>query len=195
MGGVSKLQIAKNSDRRVRRNNELLWSAIVEVAEAHFDDLPFGAREVLIRAGKSESSPMLTRDRGGLKRFVSDTWEEFANELQALVNRYKGEAIERSFCRDLGFLFVMYHDFIQLDIVAHSHRYIKEVLEMIEPMIDERYLLIFKAEFYQLAVLWHEDGFTRASVLEKYGNELYRLFMKYHAAWPQPNDNNHEENS
>lgn len=179
MGGTSKVQIAKYSDRRVKRNNELLWSGIVVAAKTHFDDLPFGAREVMIHAGKNESSPMLTRDRGGLKRFMSDYWKEFIRELRIIVKGYKEDPAGRVFCRELGFLLVSYHGFFELDVTTLGYRYAKATLELIEPLIDERHLLIFCAEFYQLIALWCDDGFTRGSVIEKYGDELYRLFTKY----------------
>lgn len=185
-GAVSKSHLVNGKDRRVRSTNELIWSAIVETAKEHQDDYPFSAMEVLIHAGKSKYNPTITRDRGGLKNFISDYRKAFLQDLEDLVNKEIENTgkISVNFCRDFGFLIITYRALLSMDFVTDSHRNIKLMIKVVSPLILDKRLLFFSAEFYQLLATWFDEGFTRESVLTGFGRKLHNLFTSYQIVRP-----------
>ena len=187
MGGAKeKHSRATSNHRRAIHSNEQLSSVIIELAKENIDELPFSARAVAIKAGKSSTSPIITRDRGGLKQFICDIREAFVSELQLLIDAEMenyGE-ISLKFCRSLGFLIVSYSLIFELDIILESHHNIQVMVGTLQPLIREAQLLFFGAELYRLLDAWSKESFSRASVLAGYDEKLRSLFIKYQIRRP-----------
>ena len=169
-----------------RGNNALIWSAILELSMEHQDEFPFSAREVVRRVGTIKCHSAITRDRNGLVGFQRKDRARFVDELKKEVAReatHTGE-IGSVFCHRIGSLIVTYYALFALDIITHGYRNTKVMLVEVKPLILEKHLLIFCAEFYQLLSDWHAEGFTRDSLSVKYGSLIHQLFRKYQKTRP-----------
>ncbi len=177
----------KKIDKRVLKKDMDIWRAIVSLSEDTVDEFAFTAEDVSRWLGKENSGTTITRNRGGLKHMICHKREEFLEDIKQLVNEEAtntGE-ISLSFCRKLGFLISVYNVLFVIDIVQHSYRNTELLLEPVRVLINEKVYLLFGPSFYLLLVRWyHEDGFTRESVLEKYENRIRALFLRYQVVRP-----------
>ena len=185
MGGTSRTLNTK--DKRVVNNNKLIWTAILELEEAHLGEFSFSAREVVRQIHKgSNHGSLITRERGGLKQFLYDLQKEFIDQLGILVNEEQtmcGE-ISAKFCRQLGFLISAYHPLFSLDIISHSHRNTELILDATKPLIRGKHLSFFGIELYSMLIEWRCEEFARELVVAKYSKRLHVLFLKYQVHRP-----------
>lgn len=184
MGGTSKTLNTK--DKRVINNNKLICAAILELAKEHLGELPFSAREVARQVHKSNSSSLITRERGGLKQFLYDLQKEFTDELIILVNEeqtMRGE-ISTRFCRQLGLLISSYHILFSLDIISHSHLNTELILDVTKSLIQEKHRSFFGIELYLILMEWQSKEFARELAPVKYAKRLRILFLKYQISRP-----------
>lgn len=185
MGGRSKT-IKNANDKRVTTNDQIFWSAIIDLAGAHKDEFPFTAQDVVRLAMGYNFGSAITRQRGGLKKFHLDYRAAFVKELRKLV---KGEEkhsgpIESKFCRNLSFLIADYYELFAIDIVSDSHRNTKVMLDEIRILIEEGRLPFFALELYLLLKDWHKDGFSRDLIFSRYAKRMEELFLKYQIRRP-----------
>ena len=176
------------NNRQVIANNDLLWSVILDLSEENIDNMPFSARQVVMRVGKRHSGSLITRERGGLCKLLCDYRADFLLLLSRLVNaeNNKTGAIDHVFCRRLGFLITDYSPLFVLDIITDSHRNTKAMPIALKSLINEKHYLFFGAEVYQLLMDWNteEEGFTRELVLTKYEKQLHRIFERHQVTRP-----------
>ena len=177
----------KKLDKRAKKKDEEIWRAIASLSADTVDEFTFTAEDVARWLGKESSGTTITRNRGGLKLMLYHKREGFLEDIKQLVNEEvtnTGE-ISLSFCRKLGFLISAHNVLFVIDIVQHSYRNTELLLEPVKVLINEKVYELFGPSFYLLLVRWyHEDGFTRESVLEKYENRIRALFLRYQVVRP-----------
>ena len=186
MGGTKhKGQIVKQ-DRRTENTDERIAATVIEMVEEHLDEFPFSARAVARRIGKLNSHTIITRGRDGLKGYYVGKRQDFLRALRRLVvdeQKNRGE-ISAEFCRKFGMLVISYHVLFALDIITRSFRNIEYLAEALSPLINEKSVISFGAELYDLLQEWHEDQFSRESFWLKYSKRLESLIHHYQITRP-----------
>ena len=88
------------------------------------------------------------------------------------------------FCRKLGLLIISYRLLFAIDIITRSFRNTEYLVQATKPLINDKQVVGFGEELYQLLQEWHGDQFSGESFWLRYNKRLESLIRRYQIVRP-----------
>lgn len=182
---MSNCKYPNQHHKLVIKNDEHLWSAILQLIPEYQDEFPFDTiavvRQVNAHTDRPISKTLINRQRGGLAQFYRDSRGRMLTEFQRLLDNLPERGTDSTdFYRALSQLIADHHSLIELDIKQESHHNTRQLLSLIRPLVAKNRYWYFFVDFYLLLTEWHGERFARDFLsLSRYSKRFRALFEYY----------------